>query len=245
MFGSNVPAIPITAPIMGMGGNNNDGYGFGGMWWMWIILFAIFGWGRGGFGGNNNDCCCGTPATCADLQRGFDNQGVNNKLNSIENGLCSLGYDQLNQMNGINNAITQMGINNMQDTNALSRQLADCCCENRAAIAQVRYDNATNTCAITTSISNAARDIIESNNSNYRALDNRLTMMEMSRKDEKIAEQAQLINNLNLAVSQRNQNEYLIQQLRPCPSPAYVVPNPFCYNNNQNDCCCGRNACFN
>ena len=173
-----------------------------------------------------------------------------NKLNGLENGICSLGYDQLNQMNGINqtvmqtgwgiqNAIQQMGVANMQDTNALSRQLADCCCENRQAIAQVRYDMATDTCSINTNMNNAARDIIENNNCNFRSLDARLTQMEMARKDEKIADQASQIQALNLAVSQRNQNDYLINQLRPCPVPAYTVPNPYCncgYNNNCNNC---------
>ena len=238
MFGGNIPSIPLTAPITG-GYNTNDGWGNNGAWWIIIILFAIFGWGRGGYGyGNGDGCNCNNNAISADLQRGFDNQTVVNKLNGLENGICSLGYDQLNQMNGINqtvmqtgwgiqNAIHQMGVANMQDTNALSRQLADCCCENRQAIAQVRYDMATDTCSINTNMNNAARDIIENNNCNFRSLDARLTQMEMARKDEKIADQASQIQALNLAVSQRNQNDYLINQLRPCPVPAYITCNPF------------------
>lgn len=249
-------ASPSLADIAAVTGNRNgDGWGDGNGWWVLIILFALFGWGGRGFGGYGNEggnCGCGTPATCADLQRGFDNQGVTNKLNGLENGICSLGYDQLAQMNGINqnitqtgfgiqNAITQMGIANMQDTNALSRQLADCCCENRAAIAQVRYDMATDTCAITTAISNAARDITDNANANYRALHDEFVAFRIAQKDEKIAEQQSLINSLNLAVSQRNQNDYLISQLRPCPVPSYNVPNPFCcnnggYNNFNNNC---------
>lgn len=265
MFGSNVPSIPVTAPIMGMGGNGYGNDGWGGGWWVLIILFALFGWGRGGWGaqnGNGGDCCCGQNALSADIQRGFDNQGVMNKLNGLENGICSLGYDQLAQMNGINqnisttgfgiqNAITQMGINNMQDTNALSRQLADCCCENRAAIAQVRYDMATSTCATQNTIQNTARDIMDNDNANWRALNDRLTQMEINGYKERIAEQQSLINSLNLAQSQANQNAYLISELRPTAKPAFLTCNPYsgawgypqsqCQH--QNNCCNQGSVC--
>ena len=46
-------------------------------------------------------------------------------------------------------------------------------------------------------------------------------------KDAKIAEQQLLINQLNLAQSQTNQNQYLISQLRPPAVPAFTVPNPY------------------
>lgn len=251
MFGSSIPSIPLTAPINGMGG----GYGADNYWWGLIILFALFG---GNWNGRNNSGVDSPTVIYMDrgmsggvgpeVQRGFDTSGIITKLDGINSGICSLGYDQLAQMNGINttimqtgygiqNGITQMGIAQMQDTNALSRQLGDCCCENRQGLADIQYRMATDTCAITTSIANAARDIINNDNMNYRALNDRMTAADMARKDEKIAEQNQLINNLNLAVSQRNQNEYLISQLKPCPVPAYNVPNPFNYNGQT---CCGN-----
>lgn len=260
MFGSSIPSIPLTAPIGNMmGGGFNGGYGYGNDngWWVLIILFALFG-GWGNRNGANNG---GMPSVVymdrgissgsglsGEVQRGFDTSTVISKLDGINNGICSLGYDQLAQMNGINNnimqtgyniqnGITQMGIAQMQDTNALSRQLGDCCCENRQGQAEIQYRMATDTCAITTSIANAARDIMDNDNANFRAISDRLTASELARKDEKIADQAQLINSLNLAVSQRNQNEYLIAQLKPCPVPAYNVPNPFNYGGQT---CCGN-----
>ena len=45
-------------------------------------------------------------------------------MNGINTSIMQTGYN-------IQNGITQMGIAQMQDTNALSRQLGDCCCENR------------------------------------------------------------------------------------------------------------------
>ena len=238
----NNTMVPSVADIAAVtDSNRNSGWGMDGGWWAIIILFALFGWGRNGFGFGGNAGGCGCDSACAtvgDVQRGFDNQGVTNKLNGLENGLCGLGYDQLAQMNtinqnisttgfGIQQAITNMGIANMQDTNALSRQLADCCCENRAAIAQVRYDMAANACAVTNTIQSAARDIADNQNANYRALHDEIVAIRMEDKNAQIAALQSQVQALNLAQSQANQNQYLINTLRPCPVPAYISCNPW------------------
>lgn len=221
------------------GGNRNDGFGFGGdgAWWIVILfLFAFCGWGGNGFGGFGGGS--GTAATQADIQRGFDNQGVMNKLNGIEQGICSLGYDQLNQMNGINtnimqtgfgiqNAINQGTVSNMQSANALSAQMANCCCETREAIQGVNYNMATQSCDTRNTIQNTTRDIIDNQNANARAVLDALTAQRIEAKDEKIAELQSLVNSLNLAQSQANQNTYLVNMLRPSPIPAYPACNPW------------------
>ena len=209
-------------------------------WWVLIILFAIFGgWGgNNGWGNNGNGGYAATAATQADIQRGFDTSAVTNKLNGLENGLCD-GFYSMNTavMSGTNtlqnaiqqastanlqntyalqNAIQQDTVANMQNTNSISRQLADCCCENRAAIAQVRYDNATNTCAITTAINQLGQTIIQNDNANYRALHDELVAIQMANKDAKIAELTAMNNALNLAASQQAQNAYLVEQMKRC-----------------------------
>jgi len=255
MFGSSIPSIPLTAPIGNMMGGFNGGYGCGNDngWWVLIILFALFG-GWGNRNGNNNGMPSvvymdrGVGSGSGEVQRGFDTSTIISKLDGINNGICSLGYDQLAQMNGVNtsimqtgyniqNGITQMGIAQMQDTNALSRQLGDCCCENRQGQAEIQYRMATDTCAITTSIANAARDIMDNDNANFRAISDRLTASELARKDETIATQREIISNLNLATSQQNLKADLINELKPCPTPAYVVENPYSYNGQT---CCGN-----
>lgn len=214
--------------------------GDGNGWWVLIILFAIFGgWGgNNGWGNNGNGGYAATAATQADIQRGFDTSAVTNKLNGLENGLCD-GFYSMNTavMSGTNtlqnaiqqastanlqntytlqNSIQQDTVANMQNTNSLSRQLADCCCENRAAIAQVRYDNATNTCAITTAINQLGQTIIQNDNANYRALHDELVAIQMANKDAKIAELTAMNNALNLAASQQAQNAYLVEQMKRC-----------------------------
>ncbi len=157
--------------------------------------------------------------------------------------VSGIGYDQLAQMNqvntnimqtgyGITNAIQANSIAAMQQSNALQSQLADCCCENRAAIAQVRYDMATDTCAVTNAIQQAARDITDNANANYRSLHDEMVASQMEAKNDRIAELQSQVQALNLAQSQANQNQYLIN----------AIPNPYagygygCYSNNQ--CCC-------
>ena len=151
-------------------------------------------------------------------------------MNGVNTSIMQTGYN-------IQNGITQMGIAQMQDTNALSRQLGDCCCENRQGQAEIQYRMATDTCAITTSIANAARDIMDNDNANFRAISDRLTASELARKDETIATQREIISNLNLATSQQNLKADLINELKPCPTPAYVVENPYSYNGQT---CCGN-----
>lgn len=90
---------------------------------------------------------------------------------------------------------------------------------------------ATNTCAITNAINSNTRDIIEAQNANYRALHEEIVANKIEAKNERIAEQQAQITALQLKASQEAQNAYLLSQLKPCPSPAYVVPNPnCCYN---------------
>ena len=252
MFNSSAPSL---ADIAAVTGNDRNGWGNGDGWWILIILFALFGgWGNGF---NGNGCGCASKNTTdvidATLQRGFDNQGVMSKLNGIEQGICSLGYDQLAQINqintnimqtgyGITNAIQANSIASMQQSNALQAQLADCCCENRAAIAQVRYDMATDTCAVTNAIQQAARDITDNANANYRSLHDEMVASQMEAKNDRIAELQSQVQALNLAQSQSNQNQYLINTLRPSAIPAFQVPNPYAGYGygycNSNQCCC-------
>lgn len=280
-FGLDIGAL--LGNMMAKNGNGNgDGFGGGwGAWWVIIILFALFGWGNEGnglFGGRRNNgggsgvgytVPFGASFTDAAVQRGFDNQGVMNKLNGIENGLCSLGYQQLAQINGINtnvaagfagvnNAVCNLGYQNaqlinglentvqngfnttnvamMQNQNALQAQIAQCCCDQRAATADLKYTIATEDCATRNLIQNSTRDIVEGQNASTRAILDYLCQ-------EKIADLQSENQTLKFAASQQAQNAYLVNQLRPAPAPAYVVPNPFAaYGNGYGYGCCGANA---
>ena len=224
--------------------NTSGGNGmFGDGGWLWIlVIFALLGWGGNGLGGYG----AGNGGVSGEVQRGFDTSTIIGKLDGINYGLCDGFYAQNTNMlngfasvqnalcqgfNGLNTGIMQstntlqqdinaVNIANMQNANTLQRQLADCCCENRAAIAQVRYDMATDTCAIQNTIQNTTRDLLDNQNANTRAILDFLTT-------DKIATLQAENQNLRLAASQAAQNTYLIDQLKPCPVPAYVTCNPY------------------
>ena len=79
---------------------------------------------------------------------------------------------------------------------------------------------ATNTCALKTQMANDTRDIIDSQNAGTRAILDYLCQ-------EKIADLQSENQSLRLAASQQAQNNYLVSQLRPCPTPAYITCNPW------------------
>lgn len=235
----------------GRGGNDGNG-GNGGMQY---IPYAI-----------------GNSYTDSAVQRGFDNQSVINKLNGLENGLCDGFYAQnTNLLNGfasvqqtlcqgfsgVNASINQTGnaiqrdiqantVAGMQNTNALQAQLADCCCKNTMGQADIKYQLATDTCAVTTAISNAARDITDNQNANYRALHDEIVANRIEDKNTQIAALNQKLFEARLDASQVAQNQYLTNQIRPCPVPAYITCNPWGCNSpvpvtlSGNQCDCNR-----
>lgn len=142
--------------------------------------------------------------------------------------------------NALQQAINANSVANMQNTNALQTQIAQCCCDNRyealqnanttqnlvsKGFADIGYQNATDTCTITTAIANQTQQIMQNDNANYRALHDELVQSQIDAKDAKIAEQASIIQSLNLAQSQANQNTYLINALKPTPIPAFSAAN--------------------
>lgn len=233
-------------------GRDNGGYGngfFGGDWAWIIILALLFGWGNngngfGGFGGGNGFARgydIGKLATTNDVAVGFNNSAVLSSLNDLKLGQAGIQQTLCQGFNGVNTSI-------LTSTSGLQAQIADCCCTTQRAIDGVNYNMATNTCTITNAINNAARDIVDNQNANYRAIHDELVANKIEAKNERIAELQQQVTALNLAASQANQNAYLtaamdantaelIRRLgRDCPVPAYVVPNPNCC---YNTCGCG------
>ena len=220
-------------PVMEVGnGGNNGGFGNNGDWAWIIVLFLIFGWGRNGFG-NGFGGGSGIPDNFA-LQTDFAT--IERKLDGINNGICDSTFALNNTINtgffGVQNSLTQgfSGLNTalLQGNYALSSQLADCCCKTQRAIDSVNFNNAQNTCAITNAIAMNTRDILENANANYRAIHEELIANKLEMKNDRIAEQQNEINALRLRASQEAQNNYLLSELKPCPSAAYIVPNPNC-----------------
>ena len=210
--GGATMTMPV-APTGMMGG------GFGGEngWWIILFLIVLFGWGRNGYGNNNGGVMDGYVLTS-------DFANIERKLDAVNSGICDSTFALNNSINGgfataeLSRANQQAAL--MQQLTAMQMQNQECCCENRAAIAQVRYDMATQACDTRNTVNTAARDIIDNQNQNSRAILDFLTQSKM--RDLESANQE-----LRLAASQAAQNNYLISQLRPCPTPAYITCNPW------------------
>lgn len=211
------------------------------------LFLAIFcGWGGNGNGFGNNGRNSGGVVDGYVLASDFSN--IERKIDSVNQGLCDGFYQQAQLVNGTNMAMAsgfaQAELSRcnqqaalMQQLNNMAMQAQECCCENRAAIAQVRYDMATQACDTRNTVQNTTRDIIDAMNCGFRSIDQRLTAQELAAKDAKIAEQNQQLFGYQLAASQAAQNNYLVSTLRPSPSPAYVVANPYCCNSGYNYGC--------
>ena len=220
--GGPTMTMPV-APTGMMGG------GFGGEngWWIILFLIVLFGWGRNGYGNNNGGVMDGYVLTS-------DFASVERKLDAVNNGICDSTFALNNAINGgfataeLSRANQQAAL--MQQLNAMQMQSQECCCENRAAIAQVRYDMATQACDTRNTVQTAARDIVENANANSRAILDFLTQSKL--QDLQSANQE-----LRLAASQAAQNNYLISQLRPTPIPSYPSCNPWASGSYTG--CCG------
>jgi hypothetical protein len=248
--GTVMPVVPY--------GSNNDGmFGGNGAWWI-IILLAVLGWGNGfggGFGGN------GGGFFNADMQRGFDQSavinginGVQASLNGVQTSLCN-GFAGVNQgvANGFAQAEIAANARQMADMNqqfALQSSLQQCCCDNRAATADLKYTIATESAATRAN----------SNDNSQKILD-KLCQLELDGVRNQLAaaqrENIGLQNQLNMAAlreSQTAQNAFIQQgfanevdqlynRLNSCPVPSTPVfgrtPIFSCNNNG-----CGCNAGF-
>ena len=225
--------------IAAVTGNRNDGM-FGDNGWWIILLFLFAGWGRGGFGFGGNDGGVMPPyATQADVRAAVDQQTLISKLDQQTYGLADSTYTLSNALtsgfHGVDNAICTLGYNMQGGFNNLAHQLSDCCCENGRAIergfAETNYNLATQACDTRRAIADSTRDIIDSNNAGVRSILDFLVQ-------DKIAALTAENQTLKFAASQANQNNFiaatadahtaeLIRRLAvPTPVPSYTVPNP-------------------
>ena len=253
-----------AADVAAVTGNNGfGGFGGDGAWWLLVLFLFAFngnGWGgNGGFGGGYNSIYPWMNQANI-TSEGFQNQMLNDNITSIRDGvnnlstqLCNTGSDiQMALCNGF--AGVEQGANarqmaNMQSIFGVQTALQNCCCENRASIADLKYTVGQEGCADRAALSNSTRDIIESQTRSTQAILDKLCQQEIDQKNETIANLRTQVNMMNLAASQNQQTSQLmqdnaqqtanlLQRLNPNPIPSYIVQNPNgCNCNTFNGCC--------
>jgi hypothetical protein len=232
-----------------VGRDSNGGYGNNGIFgndWAWIVILLLFGYGGrgfggfGGFGGGFGGGCGAPCATQADVRSAVDQQTLISKLDQQTYGLADSTY-------ALNNAITNgfFGVQSSlcQGFNGVSREISDCCCATQRAIDSVKYENATNTCAIQNTIQNTTRDILENANANSRAIldalnSNYIRTLEQENNSLRLSASQSAQNAVLMAAMDANKAEILRRTGAECPVPAYVVSAPTPVNFPTN--CCGQ-----
>lgn len=274
-FSENTNGNGMVMPVSPMGGygagNGGFGWGDGSFWIIVLFLFALMGnWGNGGFGGGN-------AGTNGEIQRGFDQQsvmgGVTGINSAVVNGFSGVNQALCNGFAGVNTALNsgfaaaeasanarQMA--DMQQNfaaqaastagmNNIASNLATCCCENRAAVADLKYTVANEACADRAAVTEALQAVTAQNNANTQRILDQMCQDKINAKDEKIAELQNQLTLANLAASQNAQTASILtdnlaqtqaleQYLAPTPRPAYMVQNPnCCAATGWNTCGCG------
>jgi hypothetical protein len=237
------------------GKNGNNGFGGDGSWLLWVIfLFFLFplmgrgGWGNGFGGGNEGGCPSGAGlANLINNDNGRELlmsaiQGNGQAINNLATNLnCSVGQIQ-QAINGVSAKVAEVGcqvgmssqqiINSIQGGNAsIANQLASCCCDVKTAIERQGYEGRLATIEQTqtlTSSSNTQFNILGAKiDAQTQLLSEKfceLEKREMQREIQQLRDEKQ---GYQMSALTQQQTQNLVNQLRPCPVPAYLTCNPF------------------
>ena len=245
--GNGLSAADVAAVVGNNGGFGNGLWGDGSFWIIILFLFAFMGNGWGGFGNNAGGAM--PFMVNNDVQRGFDQQAVIGGINGINASINSLAQGQCNGFNGVTNAIANAQYNTSQGMNTLAMALQNCCCENRAATADLKYTVATEACADRAAVGDALNSVLNSFNANTQRILDQMCQDKIDAKNERIQALENQLNMAQLRESQTAQTAQILannaaqtqaleQYLNPAPIPAYMVQNPNCCAQNFG-CGCG------
>ena len=268
--------MPVAPAYNGGFGNGNNGFGGD---WAWIILLLLLGWGNngngfgGGYGGNGDFpwLMTGQQNINANTNNGFRDAMLNDGITSIRAGIGNLstqlcnccGDMQMALANGFAGVEQGANARQMADMNQafaaqtamaqgfnnLGTQFADCCCENRLGLADLKYTVATENCADRQALNEGVRDIIASQTAGTQRILDQLCQDKIDEKNDTIAQLRQEVLFARGQASQGAQSTDIINgvynRLNECPVgtvPVYGEQPIFtCNNNNGCGCGCGNN----
>lgn len=223
--------------IAAVSGANNGAFGGNGSWWIILFIIVLFG-GWGNYGGG---IFGGQGSTGSGITDGYiltsDFANIERKIDGVNNGLCdgfyAMNTSLLNGFSGVNSNLSNQTASLTAQITGIGTQMQSCCCDlgNKigTGFSDLNYRLAEQSCQTRQAVADATAAITANQDANTRAILDFMTQ-------DKIASLQAENQSLKLAASQCEQNNYLIGQLRPSPSPAYVVPNPYCNCNNGCGC---------
>ena len=259
--GSGGDMVMPVAPMYG--GNNGNGFGFGGDGWWIILLFILLaggnGWGGGFAGGNELYPWMNQSEVTTS---GFQNLTTQNQITAVQSDLGDIQSQLCNGFAGVNATINSTAANAETAANArqiasmnqifgLSQQFADCCCENRLASCQTQNTIQNEGNMTRFADANNTRDLLQNQTANTQAILDKLCQLELDAKNDKIADLERQLTMANMQASQTAQNAFIQQgfsdevdalynRLSNCPvptTPVYGRTPIFTCNNG--GCACG------
>ncbi len=252
-------AYPVY-PMMSGFGNGFGGFGGDGAIWIILIIALLGGFNNenGGFGGNNDFAWLsnGQKDIMTNTNNGFDTLHLSNQLEGTRDGIYGLSNQLCNStadvVSAVNNGFSNVeinannrAINQMQDTFALSRQFADCCCENRLGIQDLKSTVISENCSDREVLRQIGQDILVNQTANTQKIIDEIFRDRLDEKDDKIAELNRQLQMADLRASQVAQTQAITSniynELKNCPvgtvpvfgnQPIFTCPN--------NGCGCGN-----
>jgi len=233
----NVGTTMLVQPSGFGGGNGGFGFGDGNGWWILLLFILMGGWGNGFGGGFGGGDLYPWMNNSSQISNGFQNQMLNDSITGIRDGISGISTQLCNnQLADLERSFAAQTANTAGLT-ALQSQLANCCCENRAATADLKYVVATEACADRSAIASALRDVIDATQNQTQTILDKMCQQEIDAlKTQNLALQNQ-VNMQALAASQTAQTaqliadntaqtQYIVNRVAPYPIPAYTVANP-------------------
>ncbi len=179
--------------------------------------------------------CCGDMRY--DLANGFN--GVNNSVFGAQNSLAQQLYG--NEIANLERSYAAQTANS-QGLNAIQSQLATCCCDNRAATADVKYTLAQEGCATRTADAQNTNALLTAFNNGIQSIKDQICSDKIESKNDLIAQlrsellyargqASQDVQTAAIQLGQRNLANEVEQYVAPRAIPAYMVQNPNCCTN--------------
>ena len=186
-----------------------------------------------GFGNVQTALCSGFAGVNASVANGFAQAEIANNARQIADMQQSFAAQTAT----------------LQGFNGLQSQLAQCCCDNRAGLADLRYTVATEACADRAAVNDALRDVIAANTASTQRILDQLCADKIEQKNDVIAQlrselmyargqASQDVQTAAIQAGQRGLANEIEQYVLPTPRPAYIVQNPNCCTPNYG-CGCG------